>query len=45
MNDPALYPVLAGALSAVVVFYGCWVLAQRRRYRLRRTVLRSRLYG
>ena len=43
MNE--LYPTLAGALSAVFIFHYCLTLIERRRNRLRRKRLRSRLYG
>jgi hypothetical protein len=45
MNDATLYPTLAGALSAILVFYYGFNLFERRRNRLRRKRLRSRLYG
>jgi hypothetical protein len=45
MNDAGFYPMLAGGLSAVAVFYGCFSLIERQRNRLRRRRLRSRLYG
>jgi hypothetical protein len=43
MNE--LYPTLAGAVSAVLIFQYCSTLFKRRRNRLRRKRLRSRLYG
>ena len=45
MNDAALYPALAEALSAILLFYYGFNLIQRGRLRLRRKRLRSRLYG
>jgi hypothetical protein len=45
MNDAGFYPILAGGLSAVVVFCGGLSLLERRRNRLRRAFLRSRLEG
>ena len=43
MNE--LYPTLAGVVSAILVFYYGFNLFERRRNRLRRKGLRSRLYG
>ncbi len=45
MNDASFYPILAGGLSAVVAFYGGLGLIERRRNRLRRAYLKSRLEG
>ena len=45
MNDVTFYPIIAGGLSAVVLFYGGFSLIERQRYRVRRRRLRSRLYG
>ena len=44
MNDAALYPIIAGGLSAVVLFYGGFSLIERQRNRVRRRRLRGRLY-
>ena len=45
MNDATLYSTLAGALSAILVFYYGFNLIENRRNRLRRKRLRSRLHG